>query len=602
MIIKQLVMKNFGKFTYRDITFRNGMNIVYGPNEAGKSTVHSFIRGMLFGMDKKRGRVAKDNLYDKYKTWEGSTIFSGHMQVEDEGILYDLSRVFNTGQKEFQCVDAKSGRECVVDDRPEFLEDMSENRYRNSISNEQTKSRVDKDLASELKNYIANLSTSKDKEVDVSMALQELSAKKRMILRRNTAEDITVISKKVDEDREQEIKLDDIIRESTKARNKISEQASAKEEESIRIIKEYVDEYDDIKHAYKELVELQDMKKMNDLVEDKLDTTTKPAKDKTFSIILGIICCSGVLMCFSKFGAGVAGIFTSVLVIVLTGALLYLFNDKVTALLVTKECEKNMKNEKNDRENRDIVNQAIIDRQNIILEYAKRVCPLKDVNDEEMLRLDKEINVLKNQVEGHMINKEKEDIEIKHQLEKYNIQIDMLEKDSEQRRQRKLQLEELKEAYNNEKQEVDALNIAMDTIGELSKNIHYSVSGELNELISKYCNILTWGKYSKVKVDNEFNISVFSEDRYIDIEKLSIGTIEQMYLAVRLAVTDLFWPNKHLPIILDESFAFYDNDRLKATLKALSQMVNRQIIIFTCHMRELQILEDEGIEYNYVEL
>ena len=131
MIIKQLVMKNFGKFTYRDITFRNGMNIVYGPNEAGKSTVHSFIRGMFFGMDKKRGRASKDNLYDKYKTWEGSTIFSGHMQVEDEGILYDLSRVFNTGQKEFQCVDAKSGRECVVDDRPGFLEDMTESRYRN---------------------------------------------------------------------------------------------------------------------------------------------------------------------------------------------------------------------------------------------------------------------------------------------------------------------------------------------------------------------------------------------------------------------------------------------------------------------------------------
>ena len=524
------------------------------------------------------------------------------MQVEDEGILYDLSRVFNTGQKEFQCVDSKSGRECVVDDKPEFLEDMTESRYRNSISNEQTKARVDKDLASELKNYIANLSTSKDKEVDVSLALQELNSKKRMILRRNTADDITSISKKVDEDREQELKLDDIIREAVEARNKISEETSAKEEESIRIIKEYVDEYEDIKYAYKELVELQDMKKMNDLVEDKLETTTKPSKDKTFAIILGIICCVGVLLCFNKFGAGIAGIFTSVLVIILTGALLYLFNDKVTTLLVTKECEKNLKNEKSDRENRDIVNQAIIDRQNMILEYAKRICPLKDVNEEEMLRLEKEINVLKNQVEGHMYNKEKQDMEIKLQLEKYNIQIDMLEKDSEQRRQRKLQLEELKEAYNNEKQEVDALNIAMDTIGELSKNIHYSVSGELNELISKYCNILTWGKYSKVKVDNEFNISVFNEDRYIDIEKLSIGTMEQMYLAIRLAVADLFWPNKHLPLILDESFAFYDNDRLKATLKALSKMVNRQIIIFTCHMRELQILEDEGIEYNYVEL
>ena len=57
------------------------MNIVYGPNEAGKSTVHSFIRGMFFGMDKKRGRASKDNLYEKYKTWEGSTI----------GIVYNTS-------------------------------------------------------------------------------------------------------------------------------------------------------------------------------------------------------------------------------------------------------------------------------------------------------------------------------------------------------------------------------------------------------------------------------------------------------------------------------------------------------------------------------
>lgn len=595
-------MKNFGKFTYRDITLRDGINVVYGPNEAGKSTVHSFIRGMLFGMDKKRGRASKDNLYEKYKTWEGSTIFSGHMKVEDEGIDYDVSRVFNSSQKEFQCVDCRSGRDCIVDDKPEFLGDITENRYRNTISNEQTKSRVDKDLASELKNYIANLSTSKDKEVDVSYALQELNIKKRTILRKNTADDITIIEKKVQEDREEELRLDDIIKESREVRNKLKEEASEKEEETIRIIKEYVDEYDEIKQIYGELRELEDSKKMSESVVHKLEGKHKSTSDKTFALIVGVICCLGVLLCFSRFGAGLASIFTSVLVIIISGAILYLFNDKVTTLLVTKECERNLKHEISDRENRDFVNNGIIEKQNIILDYAKRICPLKDVNEEEMLRLEKEINVLKNQVEGHMYNKEKQDMEIKLQLEKYNLQIDMLEKDSEHRRLRKKQLEELKETYNNEKQEVDALNIAMDAIGELSKNIHFSVSGELNDLISKYCDILTWGKYSKVKVDNEFNISVFSEDRYVDIEKLSIGTIEQMYLAVRLAVSDLFWPNKHLPIILDESFVFYDNDRLKSTLKALSQMVNRQIIIFTCHMRELQILEDEGIEYNYVEL
>jgi len=57
-----------------------------------------------------------------------------------------------------------------------------------------------------------------------------------------------------------------------------------------------------------------------------------------------------------------------------------------------------------------------------------------------------------------------------------------------------------------------------------------------------------------------------------------------------------------MPIILDDSFAFYDDKRLRSTLKALSDMRNRQILIFTCHKRELNILEEENIEYNYVEL
>ena len=64
----------------------------------------------------------------------------------------------------------------------------------------------------------------------------------------------------------------------------------------------------------------------------------------------------------------------------------------------------------------------------------------------------------------------------------------------------------------------------------------------------------------------------------------------------------MIWPDRQLPILLDESFAFYDDNRLKATLKALASMVNRQVILFTCHTREATMLEDEGIEYNYVEL
>ena len=58
-----------------------------------------------------------------------------------------------------------------------------------------------------------------------------------------------------------------------------------------------------------------------------------------------------------------------------------------------------------------------------------------------------------------------------------------------------------------------------------------------------------------------------------------------------------------IPIIVDEGFAYYDNDRLKNILKYFSEnFENRQIIIFTCTNREKEILENLNIDFNYINL
>ena len=57
MIIKDIRLTNFGKFNHKMVTLEPGLNIVYGENEAGKTTLHTFIRGMLFGIEKQRGRT-----------------------------------------------------------------------------------------------------------------------------------------------------------------------------------------------------------------------------------------------------------------------------------------------------------------------------------------------------------------------------------------------------------------------------------------------------------------------------------------------------------------------------------------------------------------
>lgn len=51
MQINELLLKNFGKFHDRQINLEEGINLIHGENESGKSTIHTFIKGMLFGID-----------------------------------------------------------------------------------------------------------------------------------------------------------------------------------------------------------------------------------------------------------------------------------------------------------------------------------------------------------------------------------------------------------------------------------------------------------------------------------------------------------------------------------------------------------------------
>ena len=56
-----------------------------------------------------------------------------------------------------------------------------------------------------------------------------------------------------------------------------------------------------------------------------------------------------------------------------------------------------------------------------------------------------------------------------------------------------------------------------------------------------------------------------------------------------------------IPLILDESFAYYDDERLENIFKCLKKL-NKQIIILTCTNREKQLLRKLNIKYHYVEI
>ena len=102
MIIKDIRLINFGKFHDTEIHFERGLNIVYGENEAGKTTIHTFIRGMLFGIDKQRGKASGKDTYTKYEPWINPEVYRGMMRVENDGKDYRFERNFNKNEKSFR--------------------------------------------------------------------------------------------------------------------------------------------------------------------------------------------------------------------------------------------------------------------------------------------------------------------------------------------------------------------------------------------------------------------------------------------------------------------------------------------------------------------
>ena len=111
----------------------------------------------------------------------------------------------------------------------------------------------------------------------------------------------------------------------------------------------------------------------------------------------------------------------------------------------------------------------------------------------------------------------------------------------------------------------------------------------LNRRASEIFAAVADGACRSIRMDEERRLSVWDGSRNIPAERLSRGTIEQIYLAVRLAAAEVLL-EEPVPVILDDVFAFYDDKRLESALKWLSRQ-GKQVIIFTCHKREEEIVK-----------
>jgi DNA repair exonuclease SbcCD ATPase subunit len=110
MKISRIKINRFGKLSGEMLEFDDGINVVYGPNESGKSTLFGFIIGMLFGISKSRGRASKTDDFTRFEPKEIPLEYSGSMEFEQSGKRYVISRDFAAGHKRDTLIDADGNK------------------------------------------------------------------------------------------------------------------------------------------------------------------------------------------------------------------------------------------------------------------------------------------------------------------------------------------------------------------------------------------------------------------------------------------------------------------------------------------------------------
>ena len=165
----------------------------------------------------------------------------------------------------------------------------------------------------------------------------------------------------------------------------------------------------------------------------------------------------------------------------------------------------------------------------------------------------------------------------------------------DQLRARQAELEDQRAGLETE---YSAIRLAMETLDQANTTLQNRFSPELGRRAAEIFAQLTGSRYSGVVLDRSFRLSAepAGDPVFRDAALLSAGTLDQLYLAVRLAICDLVLPpEKEVPIVLDDALANFDDDRCAAALEFLKAAAgNRQILLFTCHSREAEFFAGDG--------
>ena len=654
MKINKIKINSYGKLKEKEIKLKDGINIIYGKNESGKSTLLNFIVNSFYGISKnKKGKEYSD--VEKYTPWLGEE-FSGKLEYElNNKNKYEIYRdfkkknpkIFNENMedisKEFN-IDKSKGNEFFYEQTK-----VDEELFLSTVVVGQQEVKLGKQEQNILVQKIANLVGTGDDNVSYKRAIDRIN--RRLLdeigTQRSREKPINIINKKIEdlEQKKQELeKYEDIKYEIEENKNKLEEEISdlnnknnllkeikiinekekiekekikikenIKKEniEKIKLIKEKINK---LKNENKNIFEINNEKTKNN---KKINNEKNKLNKKIIIIFIFLLIINFLQFIFIK-----NKLINYIFLLTVPMTLIYFIISK-------NKLNKKIKKQKNIDEN----NLKNIEKINLEINNLNNEINLLEKNNNN---LEKEINNLKSNL-NLKINLEKEKIKNKYlnkiekseiinfiNLENINYEIEKLQNEINNKKIRLHTLEldqkniepkldnlsKIEEELVNNNERMSTLNklnlsfeLAKEILAESYEEMRNTVTPKFTQELSKNISEITEKKYSKIMFNDEQGLIVELESgNYVPASKLSIGTIDQLYLSLRLSMIDEL-SEENLPIILDEAFAYYDTERLTNILKYLDEKYKtHQIILFTCTNREKEILEKIKVPYNLIEL
>ena len=674
MILEKLYIDGFGKFSDYSLNFSPFIQILYGENEAGKSTIHAFIQAMLYGIPK---GASKKEIFFQYRPFSKALGFGGSLTFSHQGKSYCVQRDFLQGGEAHITIPPQGEK---LSEGESFLQSVlspfSLESFKNTVSIRQLKSSTEREMVYELQAMLSNFQESGNVELNPQAALDYLEQEEAKLTEKmipdatkrysgllgevkNTRRSLSLLEAEEAKSSEEkslkgsapeEAMIEETDREETDGeeidgKRKAGEESFEKnsspvkncilQEESLELQRKRA-EIEETREEWNRLSSLLEKEGLNNkeellLEQEKmLQYLSHEQEEKELgksSIFLYPLFCffalcfavlttlsflyaytSVALPRFPFFSMG----FSAYLYPFFCAFLLFLLLALSQRRIFTQQ-QRWVKQEKREFE-------EIRAKRNISTFLQFQNSSKEELREEGSSYTQAKVlqyynTLLEKWGEKEELEKSLALLEESYQKEKNLwLETSYKEKQKEQREELLRQYGILQnkadlirpslEANEKLQEKREALLEAKERIRQIAGEIRKSFAFHLNEDCGKALSEITGGRYDSLWIDEQLHIYVNAKEGFFPLEQASTGTIDQLYLALRLSMALLLQRENRdlLPLLFDDSFAMYDEKRLAASIGYLKKAYPAQILLFTCHHREEKILKELGIPFEQAEL